>query len=812
MSPHPPAAPVPGAPLLASAAPAHAKAAKSLYAGQLARLTSKADEDAALLDHTKEFLRRKLEIERDAAEKIDKLVRSYNKIAAAAAASASGAGTGKSPAAVAAAAAENDEGDAATGDAASDGVPEIKPTLRVFNALLAESESRAKRTLALCDSLASTVVDPARDFVREKQAATAKSAELWRTTQDALVGTLFTLSERRREYEDAAKHAESAARKHADLLAGKTSMLSSVKAAFSSVSDEERLSKSALKAKNAARRLVDARNAYLLALASNNAAQAQYWATELPAFMHRLDGEFHPTFAQTVANSASAEADALEQARAAAAAVVDATGEIDRDVEQARFLHLHAKVFPGAAVFAHEPAASDVAPAELVLDEVSKVVLATALMDLKKRRQIAAKEWDKTTKEIAGLEQMAKVYEKNPEFGNATNPLDSKLALELQAVHLSVQLKAIEAQVAALEDAGVSVTSAVSDLTLTSATIDAAKLAGMDSLVSPSTSVGAGLAGLSAATGPVSSPPTPSRSGTATAPRDPPGIGKARVLFAYTAQEPSELSVREGQVLTLLEPDVEGWTKAAVPGTSTVGFVPSGYIVTLSSTNTTPITSPAPTRRPTNASASSAAAAAAARKAASPPPGAVTVTALFDYTPQESGELAFRAGDALRVLDRGATADESGGTTPEWWLGQNTRTGEQGLFPYVFTQGWDAVVAAATTTAAVTASSPRARSASSTTRSVRRMSTAGDSASVRSGGTGASVPPLPTPRANGSSGEMRVTALFEYASTCDGEMSMAVGDTIAVTSTRTGSDAWWAGRNLRTGAAGQFPKDYTAPV
>jgi hypothetical protein len=57
-----------------------AKSAKALYPAQLSRLTTKANEETALLDHLREFTRKRLEIERDCCERLEKLAKSYGKI------------------------------------------------------------------------------------------------------------------------------------------------------------------------------------------------------------------------------------------------------------------------------------------------------------------------------------------------------------------------------------------------------------------------------------------------------------------------------------------------------------------------------------------------------------------------------------------------------------------------------------------------------------------------------------------------------------------------------------------------------------
>lgn len=46
------------------------------------------------------------------------------------------------------------------------------------------------------------------------------------------------------------------------------------------------------------------------------------------------------------------------------------------------------------------------------------------------------------------------------------------------------------------------------------------------------------------------------------------------------------------------------------------------------------------------------------------------VRALFDFTPQEAGELGFRKGDMIEVVDD---------SDPNWW--QGTCSGQTGLFP-----------------------------------------------------------------------------------------------------------------------------------
>eukprot|EP00731_Ephydatia_muelleri_P029022 Em0020g666a len=51
---------------------------------------------------------------------------------------------------------------------------------------------------------------------------------------------------------------------------------------------------------------------------------------------------------------------------------------------------------------------------------------------------------------------------------------------------------------------------------------------------------------------------------------------------------------------------------------------------------------------------------------------AARVQAVFDFEPQEEGELRLRKGDTITVLDK---SDQN------WWRGKNNTTGQEGMFP-----------------------------------------------------------------------------------------------------------------------------------
>lgn len=61
-----------------------------------------------------------------------------------------------------------------------------------------------------------------------------------------------------------------------------------------------------------------------------------------------------------------------------------------------------------------------------------------------------------------------------------------------------------------------------------------------------------------------------------------------------------------------------------------------------------------------------------------------------------------------------------------------------------------------------------------------------------------------------SSHVLRVKAIYDYEATCQGELSIRVGDIIDVTSLDTGSSSWWEGVDQQK--SGQFPRAFIAPL
>ncbi|KAI0971557.1 BAR domain-containing protein [Xylaria arbuscula] len=124
------------------------------------------------------------------------------------------------------------------------------------------------------------------------------------------------------------------------------------------------------------------------------------------------------------------------------------------------------------------------------------------------------------------------------------------------------------------------------------------------------------------------------------------------------------------------------------PSTQPVSPNPAASFKYGQQTQTEAAENPPPPYSATSSPSTTALAAAAAGKSKPPPPkpkpsrlagapAVETVTALYDYSAQAEGDLSFRAGDAIEIINK--TNNEN-----EWWIGKIN--GRQGQFPGNYVQ------------------------------------------------------------------------------------------------------------------------------
>ena len=218
----------------------------------------------------------------------------------------------------------------------------------------------------------------------------------------------------------------------------------------------------------------------------------------------------------------------------------------------------------------------------------------------------------------------------------------------------------------------------------------------------------------------------------------------AVALYSYTAQNDEELNVAEGDELEIVESDKEGWTRVKNAAYGVSGIVPTNYLK---------ITTSSPVKQishlgdipPTLSS------------------GPQYVVAVYDYDASDEGEISYKAGDQIEVIE----ADKA----EEWWEGKVSRTGETGSFQILFTQGWESVQ----------------------TKGLK------PSGGIKRGNSKSSN--------TASNYERKARALYDYTPVGNDEIALMENETIIIISKNTGSPDWWEGENSAH-KRGQFPANY----
>lgn len=223
---------------------------------------------------------------------------------------------------------------------------------------------------------------------------------------------------------------------------------------------------------------------------------------------------------------------------------------------------------------------------------------------------------------------------------------------------------------------------------------------------------------------------------------------QAVALYSYTAQTDEEMNIAEGEELEIVENNVDGWTKVKNAMSGNSGMVPTNYLTINTATISRQVSNIADILAPS--------------------PGPQYVVAVYDYDASDEGEISYKAGDQIEVLE----ADQA----EEWWEGKVIRTGDLGSFQILFTQGWENIQ----------------------TKFLKPPSglKRGDSRNATR---------------NGGATEIKARALYDYTASGDDEISLKQNETIIIISKNTGSPDWWQGENS-SHQRGQFPSSYVEEV
>ncbi len=124
----------------------------------------------------------------------------------------------------------------------------------------------------------------------------------------------------------------------------------------------------------------------------------------------------------------------------------------------------------------------------------------------------------------------------------------------------------------------------------------------------------------------------------------------AKVLYSYSASAPGEMSLMEGETITVLGKSNNDWWQGE--GSQGKGEFPSNYVEILSSDSFASSSKPSLAPRPTF------------------PSTKMMVRALYDYDATTTDELSLKEGNEIQVLDS---------LDGDWWIGEYK--GKKGSFP-----------------------------------------------------------------------------------------------------------------------------------
>jgi len=370
------------------------------------------------------------------------------------------------------------------------------------------------------------------------------------------------------------------------------------------------------------------------------------------------------------------------------------------------FINQNELYFKKPEPFVFEPYGSD-SISNIVLNENTKHQLSMVLEVFNKQLISVEQSIERSNRELQGIEQLIQVYSDKPSFGNADESISQRDEVKEQLEKLKRDRDIYSSIVNKLKSIGVELERPVIISSLHK---------------------------------------------------------KAKALYNFDATQSNQLSFKEGETITILNQEGNGWVKGQIG--PKIGLVPEDYIEIIENSNKS-LNSLA-TNSSTHSLKTTATAVAASNVVKRKPVNKTisnsniskinisNVVALFDYNASDSTELTFKTGDVIEVIKTGSNENEK--IENQWWTGKNTSTGKTGQFPVVFTKGWDG-------------------SKTNTTKAA-------------------------TPKEK----ILKVKALYDYEATCEGELSISVGDIITVTNTNTGSSSWWEGTGPK--GHGQFPSMY----
>ncbi|RKP04176.1 hypothetical protein CXG81DRAFT_23282 [Caulochytrium protostelioides] len=652
---------------------------KADHAIQLQRIQSRADSELEIFDHVREFLKKRIELDSDHAKRLDALVKDRlgKKIKHASRQSSS-----KSL--------SLDQMAGANPRWAAD--EQVYPTVVAYHRVLVNTEAQAGLQQKSAAQLQTQAADVIKDFNTQRRALLKKHLAYAAQVQGTLHSAYDELVRLKSLYVKTAKDEVALRKRYDELAAGRPALGAKLRNLITMDKNDEKAARAQSKWKMAGKKVAHTRNDYLVHLAGVNALQTHYYTEILPQLCAKAAGGFVPVFERLFTLLSAVDAELARILQTNSADLRDATARAAGAIDPLRFGAEYDAAFRDPGVYAVELAGDDDATAQLVVDDVARITLGQAMALRQTERQQLARDLQEREAQLRAARpsavptwQALQDYVPPPETG-AVPPAagddpaagagsggrilavaDDVVETENTIDWLRSQLVRLDALLAVLAQAGVT---PIYDAGGTDQAANAATHANLRaSYLQPGDTADTRRASLvsNGSNGSAAAPPPP-----------PPAFGTAVATFTYAKLRDDEINIEEGDELQLLEPfDASAdWILARNLISQARGLAPVSYL------RHVPAAAPPPPR-----AASPPVAPRRASTAASAPAPATTVTALYDYAATDPSELTLAPGDVIRVTDAPENHADA------WWEGQLVASGHTGLFPVVFTRGWEAVYA-----------------------------------------------------------------------------------------------------------------------
>ncbi|KAJ3295298.1 Intersectin 1 (SH3 domain protein) [Rhizoclosmatium sp. JEL0117] len=559
----------------------------------------------------------------------------------------------------------------------------VRAIYTTYLALITESERMGKARAYASDRTANEISEFLKDYTKERNVSLRKTMDFAIKYQQELHTTYDDLEKMKLAYERAAKETETAKRKYEETAKKPNSGFNALKNAVSGMDGEERVELLRQKWKSLDARLAEARNDYLLAIASVNSQQSQYYSHDLSTWMKKFDNDFHAVARNMFAIHTELETSLAQSITDAVGHIRVVCDKIDHKIDTETFVFDNAQLFADPKPYIFEAYPGD-RESDIVVNDTSKVVLGHKLAHLQTQSDEIASALAKKTAEHAGVKQLAATYAATPQFGNAMATADQLLDLENSMDILICVQRRLTVQIAILERANIAPIKNTDVVLPTRGLTSASNLSSRfyvavygyetneegelafaegEELTSESIESNGWLLVTSKRTGRQGLVPfnyikeivtgSPTITSLPRFPKPTPASSaeKVQALYDYAGSVAGELTFSAGDIITITNKNTGSADWWEGEGPRGKGQFPVSYVKQLTNGSRTSSVPTSPRLQ--------------AQK-----PRTFRVKALYDYSAGDAGELSFSTAEVIEVLD---SSDN------DWWNGR--LRGAEGLFP-----------------------------------------------------------------------------------------------------------------------------------